>query len=71
MNRVGIASRIEDLGVVAVIRLQDPSRLRAVIEAIARAVPANLEELGRIEGVRRWQVENVGDDLLAALSPSA
>ena len=35
MNRVGIASRIEDLGVVAVIRLQDPSRLRAVIEAIA------------------------------------
>ena len=35
MNRVGIVSRIEDLGVVAVIRLQDPSRLRAVIDAIA------------------------------------
>ena len=34
MNRVGIVSRIEDLGVVAVIRLQDPSRLRAVIDAI-------------------------------------
>ena len=42
-----------------------------MLEAIARAVPANPEELGRIEGVRRWQVENVGDDLLAALSPSA
>ena len=35
MKRVGIVSRIEDLGVVAVIRLQDPSRLRAVIDAIA------------------------------------
>ena len=35
MNRVGIVSRIEDLGVVAVIRLQDPSKLRAVIDAIA------------------------------------
>ena len=35
MNRIGIVSRIEDLGVVAVIRLQDPSRLRAVIDAIA------------------------------------
>ena len=30
MNRVGIVSRIEDLGVVAVIRLQDSGRLRAV-----------------------------------------
>ena len=35
MNRVGIVSRIEDLGVVAVIRLQDSGRLRAVIDAIA------------------------------------
>jgi 2-dehydro-3-deoxyphosphogluconate aldolase/(4S)-4-hydroxy-2-oxoglutarate aldolase len=35
MNRIAIVSRIEDLGVVAVIRLQDPSRLRAVIDAIA------------------------------------
>ena len=35
MNRVGIVSRIEDLGVVAVIRLQDPSKLRAIIDAIA------------------------------------
>ena len=35
MNRVGIVSRIEDLGIVAVIRLQDPARLRAVVDAIA------------------------------------
>ena len=35
MNRVGTVSRIEDLGVVAVIRLQEPARLRAVIDAIA------------------------------------
>jgi 2-dehydro-3-deoxyphosphogluconate aldolase/(4S)-4-hydroxy-2-oxoglutarate aldolase len=35
MNRVGTVSRIEDLGVVAVIRLQDPGKLRAVIDALA------------------------------------
>jgi ribonuclease D len=39
-----------------------------MLEAIARAVPANPEELSRIEGVRRWQVENAGDELLAALA---
>jgi ribonuclease D len=42
-----------------------------MLEAVARAVPTNAEELARIEGVRRWQVENVGDDLLAALSVPA
>jgi len=35
MNRVGTVSRIEDLGVVAVIRLPDPAKLRAVIDAMA------------------------------------
>ena len=35
MNRVATVGRIEELGVVAVIRLQDPARLRAVIDAIA------------------------------------
>jgi ribonuclease D len=39
-----------------------------MLEAIARAVPANRDELSRIEGVRRWQVENAGDELLAALA---
>lgn len=58
MNRVGIVSRIEDLGVVAVIRLQDPSRLRAVIDAIAAGgvralevtmtVPKAIEMIGQI-----------------------
>ncbi len=38
-----------------------------MLEAVARAVPANPEELGRIEGVRRWQVETFGRELLAAL----
>jgi ribonuclease D len=40
-----------------------------MLEAIARAVPANREGLSRIEGVRRWQVEHLGDDLLAAMLP--
>jgi len=33
--RAAIARRVEDAGVVAVIRLQDPARLRSVIEALA------------------------------------
>ena len=35
MTRADITQAIESLGVVAVIRLQDPARLRAVIDAIA------------------------------------
>ena len=38
------------------------------LEAIARAVPASLEELAGVEDVRRWQVEAVGKELLAALA---
>ena len=58
MNRVGTVSRIEDLGVVAVIRLQDPAKLRAVIDAIAAGgvraleitmtVPRAIEMIGAI-----------------------
>ena len=40
----------------------------ATLEAIARAVPRSLEELRAIPGVRRWQVETAGQDLLAAMS---
>ena len=40
----------------------------ATLEAIARAVPGSLEELRAIPGVRQWQVETVGRDLLAAMS---
>ena len=35
MTRAEVTQRIEALGIVAVIRLQDPSRLRAVVDAIA------------------------------------
>lgn len=38
------------------------------LEAIAHAVPATLEELAGVEDVRRWQVEAVGKELLAALA---
>ena len=37
------------------------------LEAIARAVPANLEELGRVAGLRRWQAAELGAALLEAL----
>ena len=35
MTRVEVTQQIEALGVVAVIRMQDPERLRAVIDALA------------------------------------
>ena len=35
MTRFEVTQQIETLGVVAVIRLQDPARLRAVVDAIA------------------------------------
>src|SRR5262245_36596162 len=34
-SRAAIARRVEDAGVVAVIRLQDPARLRSVVDALA------------------------------------
>jgi len=39
-----------------------------MLEAVARAAPSNRNDLARIEGVRRWQVETVGDELIAALA---
>ena len=42
-----------------------PDRL---ITAVAAAAPRTLEELGAVEGVRRWRVELLGQDLLAALA---
>jgi 2-dehydro-3-deoxyphosphogluconate aldolase/(4S)-4-hydroxy-2-oxoglutarate aldolase len=35
MTRTGLTEQLEDHGVVAVIRLQDPARLRAVVDALA------------------------------------
>lgn len=59
--RAGLAVR-EDLapGVLA------PNWL---LEGIARAVPRTLEEVGQVEGIRRWQVRAVGTDLLEAVLP--
>ena len=37
------------------------------LEAIARRMPATLDELREVPFVRRWQVEAVGDALLAGL----
>jgi len=42
-----------------------PNRL---ITSIAAAAPRTLEELIAVEGVRRWRVELLGSDLLAALA---
>src|SRR5581483_6528384 len=41
----------------------------STLEAIARAVPTTVDELRRIPGIRRWQVEAFGPALLAALPP--
>jgi 2-dehydro-3-deoxyphosphogluconate aldolase/(4S)-4-hydroxy-2-oxoglutarate aldolase len=56
MTRPEITQAIESLGVVAVIRLQDPARLRAVIEAIAaggvRAIEVTMTVPRAIEMIR-------------------
>ena len=41
------------------------------LEAIARAVPASLEELGQVPGLRRWQAAEIGTALLDALPDPA
>jgi ribonuclease D len=41
---------------------------RTQLEAIARARPRTEEELIALDGVRRWQVEALGDDLLRTLN---
>jgi ribonuclease D len=41
-----------------------PNRL---ITAVAEAAPRTLEELARVDGVRRWRVETFGAELLAAM----
>ena len=40
---------------------------RAMLEEVARARPRTAEQLAAVPGVRRWQVEAVGEALLAAL----
>ena len=36
------------------------------LEAIARAAPRNLDELGKLSELRRWQIEVAGGELLQA-----
>jgi ribonuclease D len=40
------------------------------LEAIARANPANAEQLAAIPELRRWQLREIGGELFAALRPS-
>jgi 2-dehydro-3-deoxyphosphogluconate aldolase/(4S)-4-hydroxy-2-oxoglutarate aldolase len=55
-DRRDIARRIEELGVVAVIRLRDPGKLRAVVDAIAaggvRALEVTMTVPGAVELIR-------------------
>jgi ribonuclease D len=37
-----------------------------LLEAVARAAPRSLEELGKVEGIRRWQISQFGNELLDA-----
>jgi len=48
----------------------DPALLfnKALMTAIAVARPTNAIELRKIEGIRNWQVESFGDELLTVLS---
>jgi len=57
------ASATEQVGLEPGVLL--PNRL---ISAIAEAAPRTLEELARVDGVRRWRVETLGEGLLAALA---
>jgi ribonuclease D len=57
------ATAVEQVGLEAGVLL--PNRL---ITAIAGAGPRTLEELARVEGVRRWRVQTLGPGLLEALA---
>lgn len=51
----------------------DPGFLasRAALDEVARQPPSSLDELAASAGLRRWQVEVLGDELLRALRPQA
>lgn len=57
------AEEADRLGLEAALVL--PQRL---LEAVAAAAPRSLEDLARIEGLRRWRTETFGEGILAALS---
>lgn len=39
-----------------------------LLEGVAHAAPASLEQLASLEGIRRWQVQEIGEELLGALT---
>jgi ribonuclease D len=41
-----------------------------LLEAVARAAPTDAEQLAAVQGVRRWQVEEIAKELVAAVKPS-
>lgn len=60
--RTGLASKLDlQPGVVA------PNWL---LEAVARAAPRSLDELGALDGIRRWQINEFGRELLQAVLTS-
>jgi 2-dehydro-3-deoxyphosphogluconate aldolase/(4S)-4-hydroxy-2-oxoglutarate aldolase len=60
-NRAAVTAQIEALGVVAVIRLKDPGKLRAVVDAMAEGGVRVLEVTMTVPGAV---------DLIRALAPS-
>lgn len=55
-QRAGVVAQVEALGIVAVIRLKDPGRLRAVVDALAeggvRALEVTMTVPGAVELIR-------------------
>jgi HRDC domain len=45
-----------------------PNRL---IGEVARAAPRDRDQLAQVDGLRRWRVEVVGDEILNVLAPTA
>jgi 2-dehydro-3-deoxyphosphogluconate aldolase / (4S)-4-hydroxy-2-oxoglutarate aldolase len=69
-QREAVTAAIETAGVVAVIRIQDPDRLRAVIDALAdggvRAIEVTMTVPGAIDLIHRLSSMLSGDLLLGA-----
>ena len=69
-RRAAVTARIEALGIVAVIRLKDPAKLRAVVDALAdggvRALEVTMTVPGAIELIRQLAPTLQGGFLLGA-----
>ncbi len=65
------AARLRTVRDAAATRLDlDPGVLcsRERLEAIARRAPTTMSELSEVEGLRRWQIAEMGEDFLRALA---